>query len=110
MSLRERYVLICGNVRPEEDPRGCCARRCPGLVEAFKARIAGKGLKHRFRSLRSSCLDFCADGASVLVLPDRVRYANVQVEDVDEIIDAHLVGGTPVARLLPAAERTPDGG
>ncbi len=99
--MRERYVLICGNVRPEDDPRGCCAKRCPGLVEKFKERIVEKGLKTRFRSLKTSCLDFCADGASVIVMPDLVRYAKVQVEDIDEIIDSHLVGGKPVARLRP---------
>src|SRR5690349_21570269 len=101
MSMRERYVLICGNVRPEEDPRGCCSLRCPGLVEKFKARLVEKGLNKRFRSLKSSCLDFCADGASVIVMPDMVRYAKVQLEDIDEIIDSHLVGGKPVARLVP---------
>ncbi len=36
----------------------------------------------------------------MLVYPEGVFYTGLKKEDVAEIFDAHLLGGTPVARLL----------
>ena len=35
-----------------------------------------------------------------MVYPDAVWYGGVKPADVDEIIDAHIVGGKPVERLM----------
>jgi (2Fe-2S) ferredoxin len=99
LSLRERYLLVCGNVRPEDDPRGCCGRKCPGLRDRFKAAIEAAGLKTRARALTSSCLDECATGPTVCVMPDNVWYRGVAAGDVDEIVESHLRNGRPVERL-----------
>lgn len=99
MAVRERYVLICGNLRPSDDARGSCAATCPHLHARFKERLADRGLKRRFRALKTSCLDFCATGPTVCVMPDNVWYAGVREADIDELIDSHLLGGTPVERL-----------
>ena len=42
---------------------------------------------------------FCSIGTAVLVYPDGVWYAQVQAEDVSEIIESHLENGTVVERL-----------
>jgi (2Fe-2S) ferredoxin len=39
-------------------------------------------------------------GPTVVVYPDDVWYGGVTLADVDEIIDAHIVGGNPVERLV----------
>lgn len=51
------------------------------------------------RANAAGCLDACSLGASVVVYPEGVWYGGVQVEDVEEIIEAHLLGGAPVERL-----------
>jgi (2Fe-2S) ferredoxin len=113
MALRERYILVCGNKRPDDDPRGSCRGRCADLPERFKEALANRNLRHRFRALVSSCLDQCAFGPTVAVMPDNVWYRNVTPEDIAEIIDSHLLGGVPVERLRmpvaspPAPPRTP---
>ncbi len=45
------------------------------------------------------CLDQCELGPTVVVYPEAVWYGSVKPEDVDEIIESHIVGGQPVARL-----------
>ena len=39
-------------------------------------------------------------GPTVVVYPDNVWYGGVTVEDVERIIDEHLVGGRPVEFLI----------
>ena len=36
---------------------------------------------------------------SVVVYPEEVWYGRVTVDDVEEIVDRHLIGGEPVERL-----------
>ena len=59
------------------------------------------------RANKAGCLDQSAQGVSVVVYPDGVWYGGVSVDDVDEIIEQHIVGGRPVERLVvPDAELT----
>jgi (2Fe-2S) ferredoxin len=57
-------------------------------------------LQGRVRANQAGCLDQCEHGPNVVVYPDAVWYGNVQLEDVDEIVESHIIGGLPVARLL----------
>ena len=96
----ERHVFICTNVRPPENPKGCCsAKGSEAVREAFKKRLHELGMKGRMRANASGCLDVCERGVAVVVYPEGVWYGGVTVNDVDEIITEHLVGGRPVERL-----------
>ena len=56
------------------------------------------------RVCKSSCLDQCATGVTVLVEPDHFFYGAVTVADVPEIVDG-LVKGKPVKRLVVTADQ-----
>jgi len=49
---------------------------------------------------KAGCLDQCARGVTCVVYPEAVWYGGVTLDDVDEIIERHLVGGEPVERLV----------
>lgn len=108
MALFDKHVFICTNLRAAEDERGCCAARGGDAVAAaFKEKLHARGFKRVVRANKAGCLDQCARGVTVVVYPDSVWYGGVRVEDVDEIIERHLVGGEPVARLrIPEGELT----
>lgn len=96
----DRHVFVCTNRRDPGDPRGDCGSKGGEEVkEALKAALAARGLKGRMRANAAGCLDQCARGVTVVVYPDAVWYGGVRVEDVDELVDQHLVGGAPVERL-----------
>ena len=101
----ERHIFICCNQREAGHPRGCCDPAAEdALQKAFKKALALRGLNKRVRANRSGCLDQCEHGPTVVVYPDGVWYGRVTHDDVDEIIDRHIVGGEPVERLrLPDA-------
>lgn len=96
----ERHVFVCGNRREDGHPRGCCdPSGGEPLHKAFKQAVAERGLNRRVRANRAGCLDQCEHGPTVVVYPDAVWYGGVTLADVAEIVDSHLAGGTPVARL-----------
>jgi (2Fe-2S) ferredoxin len=101
MATFARHVFICVNDRPPGDPRGCCTERGGAEVAAaFKQRLHERGLKRVVRANKSGCLDQCARGVTLVVYPEGVWYGGVTVDDVDEIIDQHVLGGRPVERLV----------
>ena len=56
--------------------------------------VAGK-----VRINTAGCLDRCSEGPVLVVYPDDVWYSYVDAQDIDEIIDEHLVNGRVVERL-----------
>ncbi len=51
------------------------------------------------RAQKAGCLDICELGPSVVVYPDGVFYGKVQLADVQEIVDEHIVNNRPLERL-----------
>jgi (2Fe-2S) ferredoxin len=100
MSYYERHVFFCLNQR--DSGEACCARHdaqaafdhCKAKVKA--AGIAGKG---GVRVNRAGCLDRCAGGPVVVVYPEAVWYQYVDHDDLDEIVESHLLKGQVVSRL-----------
>ncbi len=104
MPAFERHLFVCTNDRAEGHPRGCCKSRGADAVrDRLKALVAARGLKGRVRVNAAGCLDQCEHGVTIVVYPEAVWYGFVTMEDVEEIVDSHLVGGRPVDRLrLPS--------
>ena len=76
-----------------------------GAEAAFdhmKARVKKLGIsgQDKVRINRSGCLDRCGEGPLLVVYPQAVWYTFVDNDDIDEIIESHLVGGKVVQRLL----------
>jgi len=101
----EHHIFICTNQREPGHPRGSCNADGSGeLHQLFKAGVSRRGLKGKVRANKAGCLDQCEHGPNVVVYPEAVWYGHVTSADVDEILDSHIVGGKPVARLIIADE------
>ncbi len=100
MSRFRCHVFVCQNERKPEDPRGCCrSRGAVEVLDRLKGEIHRLKLHREVRINKAGCLDQCAEGVSLVVYPEEVWYGHVTPEDVDEIIENHIVGGNPVERL-----------
>jgi len=100
MSLFERHIFVCENVRSDGHPRGCCAAKGSREIRArFKQLIHEAGLRGRVRANQAGCLDQCEQGVTVVVYPEAVWYGRVTLADVDEIFERHLIRGEVVERL-----------
>ena len=97
----KHHVFFCMNVR-EDDKRPCCGKQgAPEAQKHAKKRIKeldmnGQG---KVRINQSGCLDRCEEGPCLVVYPEGTWYTYVDTSDIDEIIDSHLIGGSPVERL-----------
>ena len=104
----EAHVFCCTNRRPAGHPRGCCADKgSEELRDYMKNRARELGLK-RVRINNAGCLDRCELGPTVVVYPEGVWYSVANKEDIDEVLQTHLVQGGRVERLmLRTADKLP---
>jgi len=89
INQREGNAACCNNVGAQE-MRDYAKKRIKDL------KLSGKG---KIRINNAGCLDRCDEGPVIVVYPEEVWYTYVDKEDIDEIIDEHLVNGRIVERL-----------
>ncbi len=99
----QRQVFVCNG-------KSCLALGSADVKEAFAAQLEAKKMRQGKESkgrnplgsvVLTDCgsVGFCSIGTAVLVYPDGVWYAQVQSDDVTEIIEEHLEKGNVVKRL-----------
>ncbi len=100
MSYFEKHVFFCTNQR--EDGKACCQDHgAQALRDYAKQRVKALDLrgKGKVRINSAGCLDRCGEGPVIVVYPEGVWYTYVDKEDIDEIIEEHVVHGRVVERL-----------
>ena len=96
----KHHIFFCNNVR--QNGKKCCSQN--GAKELYRyakdrcreSSMLGKG---GIGVSESRCLGRCEQGPVVVVYPDDVWYQYIDEDDVDEIIESHLIGGKEVERL-----------
>ena len=94
------HVFFCSNQRANGE--ACCQDHGAAELRAYaKDRVKALGLNGagKVRINQAGCLDRCDQGPVLVVYPEGIWYTYVDREDIDEIIQSHLVEGQPVARL-----------
>ena len=96
----KKHLLVCVNERDPSVPKGCCASRGGGvLFKALRSGVEARKLEGIVVT-RSYCLGPCEQGANLVIYPEGVWYRSVTLDDVDDIIDQHLLHGRPLERLI----------
>ncbi|GBF22983.1 trimeric [FeFe] hydrogenase, 51 kDa subunit [Candidatus Gastranaerophilus sp. (ex Termes propinquus)] len=89
-------VFICAGT-------GCVANGALPIIEKFKE--LGQNAKpleqhDKMTAVPTGCHGFCEQGVLVVIPDLHVTYVKVKLEDVEEIVQSHIVKGVPVERLL----------
>lgn len=92
-----RHILICTGPRCTKD--GQSQVLFDSLGDKFKAVGLHQG-ELRVKRSRVSCFAACNGGPVMCVQPDGVWYYDVTPQNMDRIIEQHLVGGQPVDELV----------
>jgi NADH:ubiquinone oxidoreductase subunit F (NADH-binding)/(2Fe-2S) ferredoxin/NAD-dependent dihydropyrimidine dehydrogenase PreA subunit len=93
MDLFRSTILVCGGT-------GCTSSGSPKLYERFEQLLAEKGLDKEVKMVRTGCFGLCAAGPVVIVYPEGAFYSGITVDDVDRIVEEHLIKGRIVTDLL----------
>lgn len=100
MSFYQYHVFFCTNQRDDGCP--CCAQfNAKAMRDYAKKRCKELGIHDagKVRINNAGCLNRCSEGPVLVVYPEGIWYTFVDRDDLDEIIESHLVGGQVVKRL-----------
>ncbi len=89
----KRHIVLCGGT-------GCLSNNSKEIKEKFEALLEVKGLTDKASVNQVGCFGFCSQGPFVKIYPEETLYRLVQIEDVEEIVESDIIGGTVVDRLL----------
>jgi len=92
-----RHLLVCTGPRCDHD--GSAQALFDSLAVKFKAAGLDQG-DLRVKRGRSGCFAACKGGPLLCVQPDGVWYYNVTPDNMDRIINTHLLAGQPVEDLV----------
>ena len=87
------HIMVCGGT-------GCNSAGSHKLKEIFESEAERLGITDKVKVVMTGCFGLCALGPIVIVYPEGTFYSQVQADDVPEIVEKHLIGGEPVARLV----------
>jgi NADH:ubiquinone oxidoreductase subunit F (NADH-binding)/(2Fe-2S) ferredoxin len=70
------------------------------IQAALQEQLKQNSLADKVRINLSGCLGMCTKGPIMVVNPGYIMYGNVQVDDIPEIVEQHLLNGKEVPRLI----------
>ena len=86
------HVLVCAGT-------GCTSSHSLRIIENFHKKLEETGYDKEVQVIRTGCFGLCAAGPVVVVYPEGIYYSHVKPEDVEEIVNEHIIKGRPVQRL-----------
>lgn len=87
------HVLVCGGT-------GCASAGSNDLISELKKEVDSLGLADEIAVVKTGCHGLCELGPIVLVYPEGVFYSRVQLTDIHDIANEHLLKGRVVKRLV----------
>ncbi len=107
ISFYQHHLFFCLNQKVEG--KKCCAQaQAQKYFEYAKERIQQLKLwgPHQIRVSSSGCLGRCALGPALVIYPEGVWYTYGSFEDIDTIINQHIMAGKIVTNLLLPMENS----
>ena len=93
MAKYKMHILICGGT-------GCKSSNSLQIIDNFHKILEEKGLKDDVQVIKTGCFGFCEKGPIVKIMPDNTFYTLVKPEDVERIVNEHIIKGRKVPELL----------
>ncbi|MFA7636596.1 MAG: NADH-quinone oxidoreductase subunit NuoF [Monoglobales bacterium] len=87
------HILVCGGT-------GCSSSGSVKIQEEFERQLKEKGLDNEVKVVPTGCFGLCALGPIIIIYPEGAFYSMVQVSDIEEIVEEHIIKGRMVKRLL----------
>lgn len=101
MQLYRAHVLVCAGT-------GCTSSNSLKIMEEMETLLVDHKLDNEVKVVKTGCFGLCAEGPIIVVYPEGAMYTRVEVKDVKEIVEEHLLKGRIVKRLLAGEKEAED--
>ncbi|NMA67006.1 MAG: NADH-quinone oxidoreductase subunit NuoF [Clostridiaceae bacterium] len=91
--IHRSHVLVCSGT-------GCVSSKSPDLMAKMEELLAKNGIENEVKIIKTGCFGLCEKGPILVIYPEGATYCHVTVDDIEEIVNEHLVKGRIVKRLL----------
>lgn len=99
MKKPEKHVFVCTSSRMTGVAKGFChTKGALEIIQKFSEKLEEEDITDVMIS-NTGCFGICEKGPIVVVYPDNVWYGTVTADDVDEIVEKHIMNGEIVERL-----------
>jgi len=96
----KHHILVCAGT-------GCLATESQQVRDKLANEIKKRELAEKVKVFKTGCFGFCKLGPIMVIHPERTFYCKVGLENVDEIIEEHILKGRVVEKLL---HKSPESG
>ena len=93
---KEKHILVCGGT-------GCTSSHSNEIISKLENCLKEKNIDN-VRVIRTGCFGLCARGPIIVVRPEDTFYAMASVDDVEEIIEKHIMNGEIVDNSIRLQE------
>jgi NADH:ubiquinone oxidoreductase subunit F (NADH-binding)/(2Fe-2S) ferredoxin len=97
--INKYHILVCAGT-------GCTSSKSEIVRRKLFSEAKKRKLGDKVKIFKTGCFGFCKLGPIVVVHPDRTFYIKVQPEDIDEILESHILNGRVVDKLLYKSPKT----
>lgn len=101
MQLYRAHVLVCAGT-------GCTSSNSIKIMEEMETLLKVNDLENEIKIVKTGCFGLCAEGPIVVIYPEGAMYVRVEVTDVKDIVEEHLLKGRMVRRLLAGEKEAED--
>lgn len=89
----KRHLLVCTG-------SACLSAKAAGIVERLHQELNKHGLEKKYRVIETGCIGSCELGPKIIVAPEEVLYHGLKPDDVNEIVEKHLINGQIVEKFI----------
>lgn len=93
MSLVRSQVMVCGGT-------GCTSSDSNKIIDRFNTELTKHAMNLEVKIVRTGCFGLCELGPIVIVYPEGTFYTRVTEQNVEEIVEKHLLKGEVVENLV----------
>lgn len=99
MNKPTKHIFICTSSRMTGVAKGFCQTKgAIEIIQRFTEKLEEEDITDVMVS-NTGCFGICEKGPVAVVYPDNIWYGSLTSDDVDEIVESHIMNGTSVKRL-----------
>ncbi len=96
----KHHIFVCTSCRINGQQKGLCySKESVEVIQRLIEAIEDHNLSSEVMITNTGCFGICNQGPIMVVYPEGIWYGAVTEEDIDKIVEQHIINGLPVEEL-----------